>query len=217
MRRLKLAVVAAMLATIAIAAPASAITNNYTKDFEHTYVGLVVFYDEAGEFSHRCSGSLLTPYVFLTAGHCFDRQSPGWQRPRINGSSEVIPSDEIARNMHVNFNFQFDPFGNPRPEVRHAIVELIENRLGSLDFAIVRLAGQPGQQFGNALIAEEDADEGEMLCIIGHPAGVPKRIEAGLSDVPCREPTPTPGSPRSRTRRRSPTTPCTRRSGCRSG
>lgn len=77
MRRLKLAVVAAMLATIAIAAPASAITNNYTKDFEHTYVGLVVFYDEAGEFSHRCSGSLLTPYVFLTAGHCTDDGAGG--------------------------------------------------------------------------------------------------------------------------------------------
>jgi hypothetical protein len=35
-------------------------------------VGLVVFYDEEGEFLHRCSGSLLTSTVFLTAGHCTD-------------------------------------------------------------------------------------------------------------------------------------------------
>lgn len=64
-----LAVVLGMLAT---AFPAGAITGNYVKDFEHPFVGLVVFYDEAGEFSHRCSGSLLTPTVFLTAGHCTD-------------------------------------------------------------------------------------------------------------------------------------------------
>jgi hypothetical protein len=52
--------------------PAAAITGDYVEDFEHPYVGLVVFYDEDGEFLHRCSGSLLTSTVFLTAGHCTD-------------------------------------------------------------------------------------------------------------------------------------------------
>ena len=37
-------------------------------------MGLVVFYDANGEFIWRCSGTLLDPYTFLTAGHCADTE-----------------------------------------------------------------------------------------------------------------------------------------------
>ena len=59
---------AALVMTTAV--PAGAITGDYVKDNEHPFVGLVVFYDTEGSFHHRCSGALLTPTVFLTAGHC---------------------------------------------------------------------------------------------------------------------------------------------------
>jgi hypothetical protein len=52
------------------ATPSTAITGNFSPDFEHEYVGLIVFYDEDGEFVQRCTGSLISPTVFLTAGHC---------------------------------------------------------------------------------------------------------------------------------------------------
>ena len=63
---------ALMLVLTATTTPATAITGNYVEDYQHPFVGLVVFYDADGEFTHRCSGSLLTSTVFLTAGHCTD-------------------------------------------------------------------------------------------------------------------------------------------------
>jgi V8-like Glu-specific endopeptidase len=49
------------------AVPASAITGG-TRDAVHTNVGLVRFTTDDGRF--RCSGTLISPTVVLTAGHC---------------------------------------------------------------------------------------------------------------------------------------------------
>jgi hypothetical protein len=64
-----LTMVVAMLALVVV--PAAAITNGQPDGNNHPYVGLVVF-DVDGEPSHRCSASLLTPTILLTAGHCTD-------------------------------------------------------------------------------------------------------------------------------------------------
>jgi hypothetical protein len=69
------AMFAMLIAAAAFAAPVGAITYNAEKDFVHDYVGLVVFYTtpdpETGDpFSHRCSGTLISPTIFVTAGHC---------------------------------------------------------------------------------------------------------------------------------------------------
>src|SRR6266705_3104004 len=69
---LKSIAVFALAALAAIATPVFAITGNWVDDNEHPFVGLVVFYDASGAFIWRCSGSLISPTKFVTAGHCAD-------------------------------------------------------------------------------------------------------------------------------------------------
>ena len=75
------------------AGSAGAITGNYTKDFTHDAVGLLVFYTPntpAGEdpFSHRCSGTLISPTVMVTAGHCTEGVDEG----RVYFQQSVAPN-----------------------------------------------------------------------------------------------------------------------------
>jgi hypothetical protein len=74
MRKKLVFAVFSVIVVLAISvSPVGAITNTWVRDFEHPFVGLVVFYNADGEFIWRCSGSLLEDQVtFLTAGHCAD-------------------------------------------------------------------------------------------------------------------------------------------------
>ena len=98
-----------LLATLVLAVvvgnPASAITGRFVRDFNHPFVGLAVFYDSTGEFIGRCSGSLLSPTLFLTAGHCIEgatsarvyfQQDAGAHYDPV---TEIDPVSKVGRQM----------------------------------------------------------------------------------------------------------------------
>jgi hypothetical protein len=76
--RKTLSLAAALIAALAIAAPVGAITNGAPDGGEHPYVGELLFYvpdapssrfDDPGSW-FTCTGTLLSPTVMVTAGHC---------------------------------------------------------------------------------------------------------------------------------------------------
>ena len=69
-RKFLLVLVAALTVATAAAGSASGITHGRPDGSVHPYVGLMVALDKDGVPQWRCSGSLLSPTVFLTAGHC---------------------------------------------------------------------------------------------------------------------------------------------------
>ena len=64
----------AMLAAIAVLvlglSPAGAVTEGELDGEGHPFVGLMVAQDGSGTPLWRCSGTLISPRLFLTAGHC---------------------------------------------------------------------------------------------------------------------------------------------------
>jgi hypothetical protein len=67
-RRAILGVAVSVLTVLSMAAPAAAITGGEPDGERHPNVGLILFYDATGRY--RCSATLVTPTVLITAAHC---------------------------------------------------------------------------------------------------------------------------------------------------
>ena len=119
MRRTLLSLAAAVMLATALVTPATAITKTYVQDNQHTFVGLIGFYNgKDWTWSHRCTGELIAPTVVLTAGHCTD-----------NGAGGV--------NDHARIWFQQGAGVNYDPATQHDPVtgypdECLAGTLGSL-------------------------------------------------------------------------------------
>jgi secreted trypsin-like serine protease len=66
------AAMAALAVLVVGFSPAGAVTDGYYDNYGHPYVGLMVAQTADGEPLWRCSGTLISPMLFLTAGHCTD-------------------------------------------------------------------------------------------------------------------------------------------------
>jgi hypothetical protein len=153
-----LAAVAAGAVVAAAAGHAAAITNDYVADFEHPFVGLAVFYDQDGEFSHRCSGSLLSPTVFLTAGHCTDGVAsarvyfqqdagahfdPVTEVDPVSGYPETCAPGTlgvVSATSDELFNYGFDDFES-FPDTHDAGLVILDQPISMPEYGALAAAG----------------------------------------------------------------------------
>ena len=137
---------------------AGAITGNYVTDNEHPYVGLAVF-ETADGFSHRCSGSLLTPTVFLTAGHCTDdalglvkarvyfQQDAGAQYdpdteqdPHTGYPDTCDPDPDHCREATLMYDFGYED-GAPLPNIHDVGIVILDEPYNAGEFGVLASAG----------------------------------------------------------------------------
>jgi hypothetical protein len=70
MKKLWMALLASITLVLGAAVPAGAVTDGELDGEGHPYVGLMVAQDASGAPMWRCSGTLISPTVYVTAGHC---------------------------------------------------------------------------------------------------------------------------------------------------
>lgn len=72
----KYLVLIVLIALLVVTLPTLAVKFGQPDNGEHPYVGLVVFYDSTGAPQWRCTGTLISPTVVVTAGHCTELNGP---------------------------------------------------------------------------------------------------------------------------------------------
>jgi V8-like Glu-specific endopeptidase len=144
-----------------------------------TSVGMLTWDGTTGEdFANEpiCSGALIAPNLYLTAGHCLDSGTLGTLPDGV-----LTDPDSMCDAMEVVFNHQYEG-GVPAPEAAFHCAEVLEQEFtfaGDPDWAILRLEGDPGQEWGWLEIDNRAPVTNEDITLISHPSGDYKKISEG--------------------------------------
>ena len=147
-----ISLLASLLLVLISAQPAHAITGKFVDDFEHPFVGLAVFYDENEEFIGRCSGSLLSPTLFLTAGHCIEgaasarvyfQQGAGANYDPVTELDPVTGYPETCLSQPCTTSSELINYGYPAgfPNTRDAALLILDDPILLSEYGVLAAAG----------------------------------------------------------------------------
>jgi hypothetical protein len=142
MMKRKISLLIVMVLLLGVVGNASAATFGVPDAGEHPYVGLVYFETPEGVF--RCSGTLMSPSVVLTAGHCTESGGVVNYRTWVTFDENVVipdavlqlPDDEFGDWLDTQANFvtgqavphpQYDDFAQFPATFDVGVVVLDEN------------------------------------------------------------------------------------------
>lgn len=103
-----------------------------------------------------CTGTLISENLFLTAGHCID--STILEEFAVFNYQKLAGQVKTTAQEHVK------------------ILEVVEQALGGLDFAILKLEGTPKAKYNFTPISTNEVILNHLLTIIQHPSNHPKII-----------------------------------------
>lgn len=100
--RRSLSIAVAAILAIGLSATLLAVKYGVPDDGEHPYVGLVVFSDSNNVPQWRCTGTLISPTVLLTAGHCTELNGPArvWFDETVTSSLGYPTSGGYSGTAH---------------------------------------------------------------------------------------------------------------------
>lgn len=92
-------------------------------------------------------------------------------------NNHVLPNSEVLGNTVFRFNYQLT-FDGQEEKVKHYGAKQggIFYTNEDLDFTFVEVEGTPGHDWGAVRINSSGTVKGKRVCIIQHPAGLPKQI-----------------------------------------
>jgi hypothetical protein len=111
----KILAVAALLVAFTTT-PASAVTDGELDGNGHPYVGIMVAKNSAGATLWRCSGTLISSTLFLTAGHCTESPAASaeiWFDPdmQTNSAAKGYPnSGEVSGTTYTHPDYDANAF-----------------------------------------------------------------------------------------------------------
>ncbi len=98
MKKITIAIVLSLVMLLSIIGPASAVTDGELDGNGHPQVVLILM-EVDGEPMYRCSGTMISPYLVLTAGHCTSNFPDGdYSGMRIFTESDVQGGIGITNN-----------------------------------------------------------------------------------------------------------------------